>query len=298
MNVHIIKGMLRLARLWHPMTSLGGERRAFERLARSRLFREPVLYTPVTADGVPGEWVFPEPGVAGTEGGAILYIHGGAFVSGSPATHRHLVWWLAREAERLALVVDYRLAPEHPYPAALEDVMIAYRWMIKQGFSPWRIAVVGDSAGGGLAVSMFLCLKERRWPLPGCAVLLCPWTDLSCSSPSFVENAGQDPMVRRDMALERARVYAGETPLHDPGVSPVYGDLSGLPPLLIQVGSGEALLDDSRRLAERARKAGVEVTLDVWPGMVHVWHYMPRLLPEAREALRQAGRFCREHTGG
>jgi epsilon-lactone hydrolase len=249
---------------------------------------------PVEDGRVRGEWVS-TPGAAAD--GAVLYLHGGAYTLGSLATHRGLVSRIARAAGVRVLSLDYRLAPEHPFPAAVDDAVAAYRWLLRSGLAPHRLVVGGDSAGGGLTLATLLSLRDAGEPLPAGAVCLSPWVDLEVTGPSMTANAARDPIVHREGALRLAAAYLGTTSARHPLASPLHADLSGLPPLLIHVGTAEALLDDAARLFERARQAGVEVTYEAWPDMIHVWHFFAPLLPEARQALEKVGAFIRERLG-
>lgn len=245
----------------------------------------------VLANGVPGEWVIP----AGTGSErVILYLHGGAYNAGSTRSHRALAANIAYAARARALTIDYRLAPEHPYPAALLDALSAYQWLLDSGIRPEQIAIAGDSAGGGLSVALLAALRERGLPMPAAAVVLSPWTDLSASGESWQENARSDYMINGPKLREAARLYLKDASPQTPLASPVYAKLEGLPPLLIQVGSDEVLLSDSLRLAENARLSGVDVTLEVWDGMQHVWQFAASLLPEARQAIEKIGKFIHE----
>jgi acetyl esterase/lipase len=199
----------------------------------------------------------------------------GAYALGSIETHREFVSRLARASGMRALLIDYRLAPEHPFPAALEDAVAAYHWLIAQGFEASRVLIAGDSAGGGLALAALLALKDAGEGLPAGAVCISPWTDLSSTAESIRTKARVDVVLNPDTLEIYAWRYAGEHDLRSPLISPLYADLSGLPPLLIQVGSDEILLDDATRLAARAREVGVEVTLRVWPEMFHVLPLVP-----------------------
>jgi acetyl esterase/lipase len=241
---------------------------------------------PVAANGVPAEWVT----AAGVgDGRALLYLHGGAYQIGSPATLRHLVALLSGVAQARALSLDYRLAPEHPFPAAVDDAAAAYRWLVAEGTDPARIAVAGDSAGGGLALGTLVALRDAGEPMPAAAVLLSPWTDLALTGESLRTRAAVDMMVKPGSMHQTAAAYlAGEDPRH-PYASPLYADLRGLPPLLIQVGDAEIILDDSTRVAARAREAGVDVTLEVWDEMPHVFHAFAGLLPESDQAIERIG---------
>lgn len=225
----------------------------------------------------------------------ILYLHGGAFISGSPRTHRHLALRLAIETEAAALVIDYRLAPEYTYPAALEDCLKVYQWLLEKSFPPERIALVGDSAGGGLAVALTQRLIKEGYPKPACLCLFSPWVDLSCSSSSSssLERAHRDPVIHLSLALERARWYAGSKELNEPEISPLYGDFTSFPPAIIFIGSEEVLYDEVVSLAQKLSQARVEVTLIKWLRMFHVWPYLFPFLPEGLEVCRLAGEYLR-----
>jgi acetyl esterase/lipase len=241
---------------------------------------------PVDVGGVPAEWVA-APGVS--RGRVLLYFHGGAYQIGSPATLRHLVALLSQAASARALSVDYRLAPEHPFPAAIEDALAAYRWLLAGGIDPALIAVAGDSAGGGLALGALVALRDAGEPMPGAAVLLSPWTDLALTGESLRTRAAVDVMIKPEGMPETATLYlAGADPRH-PYASPLHADLRGLPPLLIHVGDAEVILDDSTRLAARASEAGLQVSLEIWDEMPHVFPAFAGLLPEADQAIERIG---------
>jgi acetyl esterase/lipase len=227
----------------------------------------------------------------------LLYLHGGGYVIGSPQAYRALTSELGRCTGVRTLAVDYRLAPEHPFPAAVEDAVTAYRVLLEGGRPPGRIAVAGDSAGGGLALAMLIAAREAGLPMPAGVVAISPWADLACEGSSMTGKVAEDPQVRRDGLLLLANHYLQQTPARHPLASPVYADLRGLPPLLIQVGSAEVLLDDATRLAAAAAAAGVRVRLDAWPDMVHVWHLFAFMLAEGRAAIRDAGEFLRACLG-
>lgn len=245
---------------------------------------------------VPGEWVRPEGGR--DSGRIVMHVHGGAYVLCSPATHRSMTRALARGTRGVSWVPRYRLAPEHVYPAALEDVVASYRWLVDTvGVDPARIAVSGDSAGGGLALAMLLRLRDEGTPLPACYVGLSPWTDLTAASPSVVENNGRDVIfgaVPDGLAGRLGQLYHEDTA--DPMVSPVYADLHGLPPMLVHVGADELIRDDGLRLVERARAHGVSASAGQFAGMWHVFQAFP--VPESRRSFREIGGFVRRHTGG
>jgi len=243
-----------------------------------------------TVNDVPAEWVStPE---ADAER-VILYLHGGAYVVGSVNTHRDLAGRLSRASGARVLNVDYRLAPEHPHPAAVDDATAAYRWLLDAGHEPAELAVAGDSAGGGLTIATLVALRDAQAPMPAAGVCLSPWVDLEGTGESMETRAHLDPMVQREHLVRMAKLYLAEHHPRTPLAAPLYADLSGLPPLLIQVGTAETLLDDATRIAERARKAGVDVTLEIWDDMIHVFQAFAALLPEGQQAVDRIGAFVR-----
>jgi len=281
-----------LAKLPPPESLTLAEQRAqYERAERAFPIPNDVTVERVTAPIAPAEWLAP-PSVRADV--VVLYLHGGGYVIGSPRSHRHLAAAIARAGRARALVLDYRLAPEHPFPAALEDAVAAYRWLLAQGTAPARLVVAGDSAGGGLTVATLVALRERGLPLPAAGVAISPWVDLTCSARSYATNAGVDPIVRPAMVAEMARAYLGGADPRTPLASPLFADLSGLPPLLIHVGRDEVLLDDATGLAERAKAAGVAARLEIVPRMVHVWHWFLPMLDEAQTAVDEIGAFVRQ----
>ncbi len=267
-------------------------RKGFEMLATA-LFRvaDDVRVTPTLAGGVPAEWV-EAPEAAPDR--ALLYLHGGGYTTGSPATHRDLAGRLSRAAGVRVLNVDYRLPREHPQRAAVEDAPAAFRWLLGEGIDPARAAVAGDSAGGGLTLATLVALRDEGTPLPAAGVGLSPWVDLAGLGESMTSKAAADPMVQREGLLEMARAYLGAHPPRTPLAAPLHADLRGLPPLLLHVGTAETLLDDALRFAERAREAGVDVRLEAWDDMVHVWHIFAPMLPEGQQAIERIGEFLRK----
>ena len=247
-----------------------------------------VEVTPVVANGVPAEWTYTP---AAREDGAIHYLHGGGFVWGSLASHRHFVSELGRAAEMKTLALDYRRAPEFPFPHALEDAVNGYKYLLDRS---QKIAVAGDSAGAGLAVAMLVRLRELDLPQPASAVLFSPWTDMTISASSYVRNAERDPVLNRDLMLFLAEQYLGDREKNTPLASPVFAHLHGIAPLNIFVGATEALLDDSIALARAATLADVRVRLDIWPKMFHFWPNYYQELTEGRQALEMAGALLRE----
>lgn len=259
-----------------------------------RFFKAPreVDVRPVMAGDVPAEWLIPPDA---TPRSVILYLHGGAWTLGWTNIHRRMVAYLCRAAACRVLAVDYRLAPEHPFPAALEDCLGAYRWLLKGGSRPGDLIIVGDSAGGNLTLATLMSLRDAGEPLPDAAVCISPATDLAGTGESFWTK--HDPLQTPEFVLAMARHYASGQDLRSPLLSPQYGDLRGLPPLLIHAGGDEMFLSDATRLADKARAAGVDVRLVVWPRMWHVWHLLAPSLPEARQAIDAIGAFVRERPG-
>jgi epsilon-lactone hydrolase len=270
--------------------SVAEMRAGIEALASIAPLPDDVTFEPVDAGGLPAEWVT-APGARREN--VILYLHGGGYVIGSIKTHRELAARLSRAAAARVLLIEYRLAPEHPHPAAVEDATAAYRWLLGIGVAPSRMVIGGDSAGGGLTVATLVALRDAGQPLPAAGVCLSPWVDLEGVGESMATKAAVDPMVQRDPLRKMAAMYlAGQDP-RTPLAAPLYADLSGLPPLLIQVGTAETLLDDSIRLAERARKAGVAVSLETWEDMIHVWQAFASLLPEGQQAIERIAAFIK-----
>ncbi len=245
-------------------------------------------------DHIQTEWMIP-PGAAADE--MIYYLHGGAYMMGSIDTHRSLAAKLSLETGSKVLLIDYALAPENPYPAALNDSLKVYTWLTQNGYKSVSIIIAGDSAGGGLALSTVIAARDKGMVVPAGLVLLSPWTDLAGTGESMTTKAKKDPVLTAETLPKTAQWYAGDIPLDDPRVSPLYADLSGLPPMFIQVGTSEILLDDSTRLAERAKAAGVEVELDVWQGQMHVWQMLWARLPSARKAIEKISTFTRKRLG-
>jgi acetyl esterase/lipase len=223
-------------------------------------------------------------------------LHGGGYVFGSMRTHRVMLAHISRAAQARVLGLEYRLAPECPFPAPVEDTVAAYRWLLSNGEDHKKIVIGGDSAGGGLMVAALVALRYLGEPMPAAGVGLSAWTDMEATGNSFVTNAEVDPSVNRDRLIKIGKTYLGGKDPRAPFASPIHADLTGLPPLLLQVGSIETLLDDSTVLAERGREAGVEVEVDVWDDMPHVWHHFAPILPEARDAIKRIGEFMRKHA--
>ena len=288
-GIHAVRA--HLAKLPPSNTLSIAERRAqYDRA--ERVFPTPpdVKVEPVMAPRRPAEWLTPP----GARADAVLfYLHGGGYVIGSPRSHRHLAAALARAAGTRALLLDYRLAPEHPFPAALDDAVAAYEWLLASGVAPGRVVIAGDSAGGGLTVATLLALRDRRLSRPAGGVCISPWVDLTNSAASYRSKAAVDPIVTLEGIAQLTQAYLGGADPKLPLVSPLYADLRGLPPLLIHVGSDEVLLDDALGLAARAREAGVDVAVREWPAMIHVWHWFQPMLDEADQAITEIGGFVK-----
>ena len=242
------------------------------------------------ANGVPAEWSL-APGSDPAR--VLLFFHGGGYCSGSITSHRGMVTETGRAAGVRTLAVGYRLAPEHPYPAALDDALAAYGFLLEQGIAPAHIAIGGDSAGGGLTLAAMTKLRDAGKPLPACAWLVSPWVDLQMTGASIARKADIDPLIAKPYLEELAAAYLAGADPAAPLVSPLHADLTGLPPLLIQVGSAETLLDDAVRIARRAGAADVSVSLEIWPHMIHAWHLWAAQLDDGRRAISAAGAFIR-----
>jgi phosphinothricin tripeptide acetyl hydrolase len=245
---------------------------------------------PVSANGVPGEWI--DVTEAG-RGRTLFYLHGGGYTIGSVAAYRPLIARLCAAMEARAFAIDYRLAPEDPFPAAVDDTMAAYRWLIASGVEPGSVVIGGDSAGGGLTMAALVALQDAGDPLPGAAFCISPWADLELSGASATTRAAVDPIIDPASMSAAGLRYVGSADVRTPLASPIYADLARLPQLLIQAGDAEVFLDDATRLAEKAKAAGVDVTLEIWPEMVHVWHIFAAMLPEGQQAIDRIGEWVR-----
>ena len=284
----IIRVLIR-RRDWGPPDSLARRaRRWFGASPAFQSFRSfGITVTPTESDQPPGEWIVPRASASRT----VLYLHGGGYVSCSPSTHRPITAALARLTPARVFAPVYRRAPECPYPAALDDAEEAYRWLINSGVSHRDIAFAGDSAGGGLALALLLRARDRGLPLPACAVLFSPWTDMTGSGASVRDNDGKCAMFRPENIQAFARCYALPDEWREAGASPLFGRLDGLPPLHIQVGDTELLLDDAKRVHHKVQSCGGESELIVYAGVFHCWQILDGFVPEARTALQQAATF-------
>lgn len=249
--------------------------------------------TLINASGVTAEMQIPE---GAASDAVILYFHGGGYVGGSIASHRNLTGNLALASKCQLLSVEYRLAPENPHPAAVEDALNSYKWLLSEGYDPKKIAISGDSAGGGLAIAVQLKIRDEGLPLPVASAPISPWIDMGLSGDTMSSRQSRDPLIRLDLIHEFKSQFLGPiNNSNDPYASPLQADLSGLPPMLIHVGDDEMLLSDSERLAEKASAAGVSVTLEIWPEMIHVWHTFVGLFPEAQDGINRIAEFFSIH---
>jgi monoterpene epsilon-lactone hydrolase len=251
-----------------------------------------VTITPIKLDAISAEWIYPS--IVSPQS-IILYLHGGGWTLGWSNTGRRMLAYICQASRSRALVVDYRLAPENQFPAALSDCFSAYCWLLGTGVSPQKIVIAGDSAGGNLVLSTLLALRDAGEPLPAAAVCISAVTDLECTGESF--NTKKDPSLTTSYVKSMIHYYIGEQNPRLPLVSPYYGNLDGFPPLLIQVGGDEILLSDAVRMADNARTAGVDVQLAIWPKMWHVWHTLVPILPEAKQAIHEIGTFIQQRLG-
>ena len=277
-----------------PDVSIPESRAMFEQMIADFPPPEGVSSKRVDAGGIAAEWIAAEDA---SDEQTIYWLHGGGYCIGSINTHRGLLARISAASGARVFAIDYRLAPEHPFPAAVEDAVAGYRWLLSTGVDPAQIIIGGDSAGGGLTVAALVALKEAGQPLPAAAVCISPWTDMALSGESLLSKAEADPMITTDGIARVRDAYIGEADPRAPLASPIYADLSGLPPMLIQVGEDEVLLDDSTRLAERGAVAGVDVKLEIWPEMIHVWHFFAEMLPDGQQAIERIGGWIRERAG-
>ena len=297
---HLFKGRLKRDVITQS-TSTAQLRKEFEAGAQKFGSIPPeVTVSPVSISGLPeglfAEWIHPAGSASSPSAAdkAIFYTHGGGYVTGNCVDHRMHVAKFVRAAGTGALLYDYRLAPEHPFPAAVQDTLTAYRWLLGQGVLPENILIAGESAGGGLCLASLLAIRDEGLPLPAAGVALSPWTDLKCSGTSYRTNARRDISTLGSWDVWGGYYVGANDPSH-PWISPLYGDLHGLPPILIEVGDHEILLDDSRRFAEKAKAAGVDITLRVWEGMVHCFPLLAPMFPEATQAWEETIAYIKKH---
>ena len=271
-----------------------GMRRTYERINDEFSPDEGTNFERLSAGGVPAEMISRDDSDPSR---VTIYVHGGGFVIGSVRTHRVLMSKLASASGAKVLGLEYRMAPENPFPAAVEDTIAAYRWLLSQGYGPGKISLAGDSAGGGLVVSALVSLRYLGEPMAGAGWCISPWVDFEGLGNSMTSNAEVDPVVAKEGLEFMAGLYLGNRDRRTPLAAPLYADLHGLPPMLVQVGGDETLLDDSTRLTDKLKEAKVPVDLEVWDDMFHVWHAFAPILPEGQRAIDRAGAFIKETTG-
>ncbi len=267
-------------------------RDSLEKSARTFKLDPAIQFTTFTIEHIPAAWLTPD---EFEDSRIILYVHGGGYIAGSIQTHKDLASRIAKAARAKLLIFEYRLAPEHPFPSGLVDLQNIYDWLVQSTPPTTRISLVGDSAGAGLGLAFLTSCFNRNTPLPACAALMSPWADLTCKNKSFETNQGKDPMLNHKQLAETARLYTNKSLCH-PLVSPLYNTFKGFPPMLIQAGENEVLVDDSKILAEKIENAGGKVTLEIWDGMFHVWHYFARYLSQGQKAIKVIGKFIQQHS--
>lgn len=281
------------ARAASPRRTIDDDRLSYETMLSSMSLDDDIKTERVGVNGVPAEWI------SGPDAEAdriLLYFHGGGYVVGSMRTHRVMLSHISKASGFKVLGLDYRLAPEAPFPAPVEDAITSYRWLLANGYEARNIVLGGDSAGGGLVIAALVALRYLGEPMPAAGVCLSPWTDMEATGDSYERNAQADPSVSRERILNIAKVYLGGKDPKAPFASPLHADLSGLPPLLVQVGSIECLLDDATALEQRAKAVGVQVDLQVWDDMPHVWQHFAPILPEGQQAIALIGDFLNKQV--
>jgi monoterpene epsilon-lactone hydrolase len=271
-------------------TDIGERRRVMDANAQAFPLDSTIKREQVSVNGVPAEWTT-SPGADAER--VVLYLHGGGYVFGSILSHRHLVAEIGRVAGCRTLAIDYRLAPEHPFPAPIEDTVAAHRWLLAQGIEARHITIAGDSAGGGLVVAAMVAIKEAGLPQPACGWAISPWVDMEALGETYTTLAAIDPTVSRETINEIARIYLAGADPRSPLAAPIYADLADIAPLLIQVGAAEVLLDDSLKLAGKAGALNVPVRLEIWPEMIHVWHLFHPMLGAGRRAIAEGGAYIK-----
>lgn len=286
----LVKGLFR--NNYPAVDAPGPYRQALRDTARLFTIPKDVAIRPDTIAGVSAEWIEP---VNARDDALLLYLHGGGYYMGSIETYRHYVARFAQIAGLRTVHIDYRLAPEHPFPAAIEDTTAVFNALNTHAIPGNRIVIAGDSAGGGLTLATLLALRDAGDALPRAAAVIAPWTDLTNSGGSLETHRDRDPVLGRMQTKSHAAWYAGDTPLDHPLVSPLFADHAGLPPTLIHIGTEDILLDDATRFADRAKAQGAPVDIEIWDGMVHVWHYYAEWIPEGRDAIRRIGEFFAGH---
>ncbi|MHA1313302.1 MAG: alpha/beta hydrolase [Candidatus Helarchaeota archaeon] len=291
-ELKMIIRMLRKNQVRGEIPSVEQTREYLEKLTAMLQLPKDVKCESFDVNGLPVEWIT-APGVETHR--VILYLHGGGYICGSIKTHREFVARLSREARTRAFLIDYRLAPENPFPAALDDAVKSYKWLVSEGgIEPKNVVIAGESAGGGLTLATLMKLRDIGEPIPAAGICLSPWTDLAVTGESVRTKADIDPFITPEVLHFYSKLYGKGQDSRNPYISPLYGDFRDLPPILIQVGTSEVILDDSTRMAERARAAGMDVTLEVWDEMIHAWQLFAALIPEGRKAITRIAEFIQE----
>jgi len=268
-------------------------RKGMEKMTGMAKMPDGITVEKINTNGIPAEWIIPN---NLKNEGVVLYLHGGGYAMGSINTHRALMARIAVASKTKVLGIEYRLAPEHPFPCAIDDAFAAYKWLLQKGIDSSKIVIAGDSAGGGLTVALLIRIKDENAPKPSAAVCLSPWLDLASTGETAITLANEDPMIDLESVKHFALFYAPQEKLQHPWVSPLYADLKELPPIYIQVSTSEILLDDTRRFFEKALAAGVDIQVDYWDKMVHVWQAFGVYLPEAIEAIEKLGIYIEKKT--
>jgi len=290
-QIVLLKAFLRLDKFFSgdgEELDVKKERISLEKTARLFRYKHDLQTISEDINGIPAEWIIPSNIISNR---TILYLHGGSYNAGSINTHRVLVANIATASRARGLIIEYRLAPEDPFPASIHDAKLAYEWLIEKGVSPKELIIAGDSAGGGLALALLISIKHDHLRMPAAVVCLSPWTDLTGKGDSNMKNAKKDILLNAENLRKAADIYKGQASIDDPLISPLNGNMEGFPPLLIQVGSDEILLSDSVDLTSKAKAAGVDVSLEIWKGMQHVWQFAGEMVPESKQAINAIGRF-------
>jgi len=292
-NSRVLSSILRYLKTRPTIESVGikSYRQLLEKSAVAFKPDPSIYFDSFQINQIPAQWVIPP---NADERSIIIYVHGGGYIAGSMNSHKDLASRIALAAEARLLIFDYRLAPENPFPAGLDDVRTVYQWVVDNFDRKTRICLVGDSAGAGLALAMLSIILKQRLKLPACSVLISPWIDLECRNLSHVENARKDPMLSQE-ALQKTALLYTDKDVRLPLISPINNDFTGVCPMLIQVGENEVLLDDARFLADKIEKTGARVELEIWDDLFHVWHYFARYLSEGQKAIKKIGNFIKKH---
>jgi acetyl esterase/lipase len=295
MNSRVLSSILKHLKSMPTFDEIGIKRYRTLLEVSARAFKpdKNIMFKPVKINRIMAEWIIPKD-ISSNK--TILFLHGGGFIAGSINSHRDLSSRIAKASKARVLIINYRLAPEHSYPAGLEDAMTSYKWLLNKKILPGQIAFAGDSAGGGLTLALLAKIKETGLPVPSSAVFFSPWVDLENKNRSIKKNEDIDPMLDKRMLKKTARLYSNKQNLSNPFVSPINSDFTNLCPMLIHVGKNEVLLDDSLLLAQKAQKAGVKTTIEVFDNMFHVFQYFARYLPVARTSLKKAGLFIQHQS--